>query len=289
MVAPRHLLLALLQAAWAWDAPSRDGYRIVWQDNFAGDGGSEPSSQNWHVATDISVNNELQRYTTSNRNIQKSGGETLQIIPWREGNGWTSGRVESKYTFTPQDGSVTAAEAQIRFGDNSKESKQGYWPAFWLLGDAVHHGTEWPACGEIDIFESVNGKLEGSGTVHCDVDKGGVCNEPQGRGASVTIPSQGWNTWRVEWDLRDGDWRKQSLSWYLNGERFHMITGGELNENAWASLAHSKLFFILNMAIGGNLVSFWSILFQSSERAANTSHDSSQEIRTRLLRMGMAA
>ena len=256
MVAPKRLLLAFSQAAWAWNAPNRDGYRIVWQDNFVGDGGSAPSSQNWHVVTDISVNNELQKYTTSNRNLQKSGGETLQIIPWRDGNsGWTSGRVESKYTFTPQDGSLTSAEAQIRFGDNSEESKQGYWPAFWLLGDAIRHGTEWPESGEIDIFESVNGKLEGSGTVHCDVAEGGVCNEPMGKGASVTIPSSGWNTWRVEWDRRDGHWRQQSLSWYLNGARFHKITGRELNnEKVWASLAHSKLYFILNMAIGGNLV-----------------------------------
>lgn len=256
MVAPKHLLLALSQAAWAWNAPAQDGYSLVWQDTFAGAGGSAPSSQNWNVVTNISVNNELQQYTTSNRNLQQSGGETLQIVPWRDGNGWTSGRVESKYTLTPEPDRLTAAEAQIRFGGNSADSKKGYWPAFWLLGASVRGGTEWPGCGEIDVFESVNGKLEGLGTAHCDVYPGGACDEPRGRSASVAMPSQGWHTWRVTWDRRDGDWRGQSIEWSRDGESFHRVTGGEINDEAvWASLAHSPLYFILNVAVGGDLVS----------------------------------
>src|SRR5690606_10274699 len=99
--------------------------------------------------TDISVNNELQQYTTSNRNLQNSGGETLQIVPWRDGDGWTSARVESKYTFTPKEGSLTVAEAEIRFGNNNIENKKGFWPAFWLLGDSIRKGTDWPGAGEI--------------------------------------------------------------------------------------------------------------------------------------------
>ncbi|MBE3046961.1 family 16 glycosylhydrolase [Candidatus Bathyarchaeota archaeon] len=257
MVAPKHLLLALSQAAWAWHAPSHDGETLVWQDTFAGTSGSTPSPQNWRIVTDISVNNELQKYTTSHRNLQQSGGETLQIVPWRDSTGWTSGRVESNYVFTPSPGRLTAAEAQIRFGGNSADGKKGYWPAFWLLGESMRHGTDWPACGEIDVFESVNGRLEGSGTVHCDVIPGGICDEPNGRGASVDMSGQGWHTWRVTWDRRDGDWRRQAITWYRDGEPFHEVRGGEIgSEGVWASLAHSPLYFILNMAIGGTLVGF---------------------------------
>lgn len=261
MVAAKRLILALSQVAWAWNAPARDGYTLVWQDTFVGAGGSTPSPKNWHIETDIKVNNELQQYTTSNRNLQLSGGETLQIVPWREGNsGWTSARIESKYVFTPEQGRRTAAEASIRFGANSASSKKGLWPAFWLLGDALRHGTPWPASGEIDIFESVNGAAEAFGTVHCDVDQGGACDEPTGRGATVAVPDLGWHTWRVEWDRGDADWRRQSIEWFCDGVRFHVVTGEMLgSESVWASLAHSPMYFILNVAIGGNLVSFFPL------------------------------
>lgn len=251
MVSSKHLLLALSQAAWAWDAPAHEGYELVWQENFAGEGGSMPNPDNWNIVTDINVNNELQKYTTSNRNLQISGGSTFQIVPWRDGTGWTSGRIESTYTFTPEPSRLTAAEGQIRFGSNDVGDKQGYWPAFWLLGDSISNGTEWPTCGEVDIFEAVNGELTGHGTLHCD-----ACNEPVGVGSSVDIPDQGWHTWRVEWDRRADDWRAESLSWYRDGEKFHEVTGESLgDEGSWAAVAHSPMFFILNVAVGGNLVS----------------------------------
>jgi beta-glucanase (GH16 family) len=152
----------------AWDAPGYDGYRLVWTDNFAGPGGQLPNENNWNILDgNLGVNNELQTYKRNPRNAQLSGGTTMQLVPWREGNSWTSGRVESKYTFTPQPGRRTMAEAQIRFGANSIDTKAGIWPAFWLLGDSIRHGTNWPACGELDIMETVNGQLTGYGTIHC--------------------------------------------------------------------------------------------------------------------------
>ncbi|SPN99041.1 probable endo-1,3(4)-beta-glucanase [Cephalotrichum gorgonifer] len=247
-------LLALSQAAWAWEAPTYPGFKLIWQDNFAGAAGAMPSSENWDIVTDISVNNELQKYTTSNRNLQMSGGQTLQIVPWRENGIWTSGRLESKYTVTPEAGCLTIAEAQIRFGSNDGGSKQGMWPAFWMLGDSIRSGTGWPECGEIDILETVNGELEGFGTLHCDVFPGGVCNEPNGRGHTVSFPDQEWHTWRVTWDLQDADWRGQSIAWFRDGEQFHEVTGADIGvEGVWSSVAHSPMFFILNMAVGGNL------------------------------------
>jgi beta-glucanase (GH16 family) len=127
-----------------------------------------PNENNWNILDgNLGVNNELQTYKRSPRNAQLSGGTTMQLVPWREGSSWTSGRVESKYTFTPQPGRRTMAEAQIRFGANNIDTKAGIWPAFWLLGDSIRHGTNWPACGELDIMETVNGQLTGYGTIHC--------------------------------------------------------------------------------------------------------------------------
>ncbi len=175
--------------ARGWRAPSYGGLNVVWQDGFTGPGGSSPDGSNWNMVTgNLGVNGELETYSSSTANVQISGGGTVQLVPWRDGStsgGWTSGRIESTFTFTPGAGRLTVAEAQIRFGDNQPSAKKGLWPAFWLLGDAIRHGTGWPRCGEIDVLETVNGQMTGYGTVHCDSSPGGRCNEPSGLSGST--------------------------------------------------------------------------------------------------------
>lgn len=248
------LLSVLGTSVSAWDAPSYDGYRLVWAETFAGPSNGLPNENNWNIIDgNLGVNNELQTYRRNARNAQTSGGYTLQLVPWKDGSDWTSGRLESKYTFTPQAGKRTMAEAQIRFGGNNLDTKQGIWPAFWLLGDSIRSGTAWPGCGELDILETVNGQLNGYGTIHCNVYPGGVCNEPSGRGASVPIPNQDWQRWRIVWDRTSGDWRSQSITWFMNDRQFHQVRGDQLNDQGvWESLTAKPLFFILNVAVGGN-------------------------------------
>jgi len=254
--------LALVRA---WGAPSYSGFNLVWQETFAGTSGTSPNTNTWNIVTNLHVNNEVQTYTSSTANLQLSGGSTLQIVPWRDSSGaWTSGRIESRYTFTPAAGRLTFAEGLIRFGDNPTSNKQGLWPAFWLLGDSERHGTGWPQCGEVDIMETVNGQLTGYGTVHCGSYPGGTCNEPNGIAGNTGIPDQGWHTWRVQFDRRPGDWRSETITWTLDGRQFASVSGSRIGDQAiWGTLAHSPMFFILNMAVGGNWVSRLSFLLSN--------------------------
>ncbi|KJZ78680.1 hypothetical protein HIM_02071 [Hirsutella minnesotensis 3608] len=250
-------LLALVSTVSAWDAPNYGGFSRVWQETFAGGTGSSPNRGNWNIINgDLGVNNELQVYSAKSRNVQVSGGSTLQLIPWRDGSaprGWTSGRIEGTHLVTPQAGKLTRAEAAIRFGGNSPDRKQGIWPAFWMLGHAIKNGKTWPSCGEVDIMETVNGQLKGYGTVHCNVFPGGICNEGSGLGGSIDFADQKWHTWRVEFDRRPGNWLDQSISWYMDGRLFHQIRGHRINNfDVWSSLCYSPLYFILNVAVGGN-------------------------------------
>ncbi|KAK8096066.1 glycoside hydrolase family 16 protein [Apiospora kogelbergensis] len=250
--------------ALAWAPPGYAGFNTVWSDSFGGASGSSPNGNNWNIVTgNLGVNNELQTWSKRktnhlvySRNLQLSGGDTLQLVPWRDGgaaNGWTSGRVESKYVLAPRAGGVTRVEAQLRFGDNSPGAKQGLWPAFWMLGQALRQGTGWPAAGELDVMETVNGQLLGHGTIHCDVYPGGVCNEPTGIGAQVAIPDQAWHVWRIEFDLRNGDWAAQTLQWSLDGNVFQTVSGARIgNQAVWNALAHSPMYILLNMAVGGD-------------------------------------
>ncbi|KAH8645750.1 putative endo-1,3(4)-beta-glucanase [Xylariales sp. PMI_506] len=249
-----HLLL-LVGYTSAWAPPTYTGYTLIWEDTFDGDANVLPDSSKWNVIDeDLGYNGELETYTNSDSNVQLSGGATLQLIPEYCGDSdcteWTSGRIESIYTFTPTSGLITRAESQLRFGNNTEEHKQGVWPAFWLLGQSGREGTTWPECGELDIMEELNGEYLAYGTCHC----GTACDsgDLNGYQKSVDIPDYSWHTWRLEWDRTSGDWETETITWYIDGTNFNQISGSELGvEDQWAALCHSPLYILFNVAIGG--------------------------------------
>ncbi|KAH6649171.1 beta-glucanase [Truncatella angustata] len=237
--------------AAAIQPPTLDGFSILFADDFTGTAGSSPKSANWNVATAINTNNEVQSYTTSNSNLQISGGETIQFVPRKGATGiWSSGRIETVGAWTPTAGKVMVIQSSILLGDNAAANKQGLWPAFWALGDAMRHGTDWPLAGEIDIFEQVNGVPTAYGTVHCDAS---ACDEPNGLKATVAMPTEGFNTYGVRIDLTNSDWTQQTIQWQLNGVTYNTLTGATIaDQGIWATLAHSPLYILLNVAVGGD-------------------------------------
>ncbi|KAI1366144.1 glycoside hydrolase family 16 protein [Xylaria arbuscula] len=234
--------------------PNVDGMTLSWHEDFEGAAGSSPNADVWNIMDSIDTNNEVQAYTQSNNNLQISGGGTVQFVPRKSSAGqWTSGRIESKASWTPTPGKVMMVSASILVGDNAAANKQGVWPAFWLLGDAIRHGTEWPACGEIDIFEQVNGLATGHGTLHCGSESGGPCHETTGRSGTVPMALNGFHTWSVKIDLTNSDWRAQTISFQVDGNTYYTVSGADLNDApVWSTLAHSPLYMILNVAVGGN-------------------------------------
>jgi beta-glucanase (GH16 family) len=85
---------------------------------------------------------------------------------------------------------------------------------------------------------------------------GGVCNEPTGRGNSVPMPNQDWQRWRIVWDRTSNDWQSETITWFMNDRQFHQVRGSEINDhNVWTSLTAKPMFFILNVAVGGDWVS----------------------------------
>ncbi|KAK0616400.1 glycoside hydrolase family 16 protein [Immersiella caudata] len=244
--------LSSLTAALA--PPNYPGFRTLWAEHFPGNAGDLPSSSNWDFRLeDFQVNNEVQRYQRNPHNIQISGGGTIQIVPRNSGGKWTSGRIESKTAHCPQPGKIMMVEAVIRFGDHPRDRKQGIWPAFWMLGESVRRGTNWPMCGELDIMETVNGAPTAYGTVHCGSPNGGPCNEPMGRPATVDLHDNGWHKWSIKIDLTNGDWRAQQIQWLKDGNVFSTLRGADIgDQGVWGTLAHSPMIIILNLAVGGS-------------------------------------
>lgn len=197
------------------------------------------------------TNNEVQEYTNASHNLQITGGQTLQIIPRKSASGaWTSGRIETQAAFAPAANTTTLVEASIRFGGHAAAAKQGLWPAFWLLGDSMRHGTAWPACGELDVLEMINGRPTGYGTAHC-----AACGGPAFAQGSVAVPDNDWHAWSLVVDRsRYGaaGWTAETITWWRDGALFHELAGGDVDEATWATLAHSPLYIILNVAVGGD-------------------------------------
>ncbi|CEI62412.1 hypothetical protein FVEN_g4954 [Fusarium venenatum] len=250
--------LALSWVATA-SAPTYDGFDVVWEDSFEGSAGSLPDTSKWIMQDWYkNLNGDWQTYTTSPANQQLTGDGSLLIIPRRDSSatkGWTSGRLESAYTFTPAPGERTIAEASLRLGNAPASGKQGIWPAFWLLGDSHRKGTLiWPTCGEIDIMENVNGETKTQGVIHCDKNPGGICNEKNGIAGATGLPDagEGFHTYTTIIDRTPGNWKEESVSFYLDGTQYHQVTGDRIgDEQVWGKIAHNLIHFILNVAVGG--------------------------------------
>lgn len=207
-------------------------WTLVWSDEFEG---NTLNTSNWSY--DIGTgdwgwgNNELQYYTNRAENISVSDG-LLKITARQEsynGSSYTSAKIKTQGLHSFQYGKI---EARI-----AAPSGQGFWPAFWMLGDN-HSTVGWPYCGEIDIFEHVNTEDKIYGTVHWDSD-GHASYGGNLAGINVTD----YHVYSIIWD-------EDYITWYCDDVQYHQIA---ITDNAGGTNEfHEKFYLILNLAVGGN-------------------------------------
>ena len=207
-------------------------------------------------------NAEVQHYTTNQDNICLSGSGYLWIRPQRDSSGaWTSGRVEGKKSFTCPPGHAMIMQARLCAGYAPPSNQAGIWPAFWALGQDIREGTPWPGCGEWDIYEAAGGVPYTIATLHYSDTSNTNHFMLGGFGAAQTAVSfsspggrragaPAFHTFAIIVDRRPGTWQKETLTWTVDGRSFFKITGSQLNEQQWDSVAHKAFFPILNVAIG---------------------------------------
>lgn len=234
------------------------------RDDFDGPAGSRPSAANWRYDLGTCYpgcpaaqwgTGEIETMTDSIDNVRLDGKGALEIVPRLRNGQWTSGRIESRRAdFTPPPGGVLRIEASIALPDVTGPAAAGYWPAFWTLGAGLRNGyTGWPAIGELDVMENVNGRDSVFGTMHCGTVEGGPCKEPQGLGSGDRpCPDcrAGFHSYAVEVDLTAG---AEQVRWYLDGREYHKVTAAQMDRKTWDDAVHHGLFLILNVAVGGNL------------------------------------
>ncbi|GAA1283288.1 carbohydrate-binding protein [Saccharothrix xinjiangensis] len=256
--------LAALATANASVPSTPPGWTLQWSDDFNGPANTLPSSQNWifdlgHGYPGGPGNwgtGEIQNYTNSTNNIKLDGAGNLRITALRDGGGnWTSARIETqRANFKPPAGGKLAIESRLQMPNVTGQAALGYWPAFWALGSPYRGNYwNWPAIGEFDVMENVNGINSVWGVLHCGVNPGGPCNETNGLGASRQCPGSScqsaFHTYRFEWD--DSSSPKQ-LRWYVDGQQFHSVSQNQFDATTWNNMtSHAGYFLLLNLAIGG--------------------------------------
>ncbi|MEV4173519.1 glycoside hydrolase family 16 protein [Nonomuraea sp. NPDC049709] len=258
------LLVQVAVSASASVPPTPSGWSLVWSDDFNGAANTLPSSSNWIIDTGHSYpggpanwgTGEVQNYTSSTSNLSLDGSGNLRITPLRSASGeWTSARIETRRAdFKPADGRILRIESRLQMPNVTGSAALGYWPAFWALG-APYRGNywNWPAIGEFDIMENVNGINSVWGVLHCGVNPGGPCNETTGLGASRACPGStcqaAYHTYRFEWDRSVSP---NQLRWYVDGQQFHGVNQSQFDATTWANMTgHAGYFLLLNVAMGG--------------------------------------
>lgn len=159
-------------------APGAGWTKTQFLDDFTGASGAAPNSANWIVRTGTQYpggpaqwgTGEIETYTSSGNNVRQAGNGNLWIIPQKSSSGaWTSARIETqRNNFAAPAGGKMRVEASIMMPNVNSANGLGYWPAFWMLGgDFRGNYQNWPAVGEIDIMENVNGGVGTTNVLHC--------------------------------------------------------------------------------------------------------------------------
>lgn len=240
------------------------GWTEVFREEFDGPAGNPPSSANWLYDTGTCYpgcpaaqwgTGEIETMTDSTDNVRLDGKGALEIVPTRTDGAWSSGRIETRRSdFAAPAGGILRIEAAIALPGVTGAKADGYWPAFWTLGAPLRDGyTGWPAIGELDIMESVNGRDSVFATMHCGTLQGGPCREPAGLSSGPQPCGDcrtGFHTYAVEVDRSPG---AEEVRWYLDGRVHHRVAASLMDPDTWKRAVDHGLFLILNVAIGGGL------------------------------------
>jgi beta-glucanase (GH16 family) len=216
---------------------------LTWSDEFNSPNGSPPDPIKWTVENGGHGwgNHELEYYTSRPENLRQENGTLVieainQSFTGPDGiaRNYTSARLKTAKKFSQKYGRF---EAGIKI-----PSGKGIWPAFWLLGDNIS-ATHWPACGEIDIMESIGAQSTVYGTLH-----GPGYSGDHGLSTKYTLPTgvftDDFHIYAVEWGPRE-------IRFYADGHLYSTRTPADLPPGKSWVYDH-PFFIILDLAVGGD-------------------------------------
>ncbi|UJR11625.1 hypothetical protein I4U23_015806 [Adineta vaga] len=223
---------------------SKEGYRLVWEDNFSQNGPVDRNKWDFDIGTGNNGwgSQQAQFYTGRTQNV-RCENQRLIIEAHREyfrGQQFTSARLKSKWSWTY---GRLQTKAKLPSG-------RGLWSAIGMLPQIKSYGNAyWPDNGEINVMEQVGyDPTKIASSVHT-----AVFNHMK-----HTQPTNG-----VHVSDACTDFKIYTLNWTPN--RLEMFVGHDSNpfeqrilvwdkgNHGWEGWPFDKNFFIvLNIAVGGS-------------------------------------
>jgi len=228
----------------------KDGYLLVWSDEFNKDGPPDPT--NWNYENGFVRNRELQYYQPANVWCEKGN---LIIEGRREekpnpayvdgNNDWRKNRPLINYTSACIRTSGLKSWQYGRFEMRARiDISAGLWPAWWTLGN----GKGWPGNGEIDIMEYYRGKLLAN--VACL----GPNRNAEWYSNRFSTDSLGGINWSAKFHVWRMDWDEDSIALYLDDVLLNKVPLDKLVNKDGSGFQPFKQphYMLLNLAIGGD-------------------------------------
>lgn len=218
------------------DSCPLDGYKLVWHDEFSS---SIISSGRWTYQTANAgwVNHELQTYVSGRSpkgtKVAESSNGTLKIRAFKEDDKIYSARMYGRKATGFKYGYI---EARIKLPKG-----KGTWPAWWMF---PVDGSNWPACGEIDIMEEVGVDPNLVSSSFHTLAYNHVNHTQKTHEMYCVGAEEGFHVYAIEWT-------EDYMRTYVDGtEQLYFENDHEGNNDTWP---FSKPFFlILNVAWGGD-------------------------------------
>jgi beta-glucanase (GH16 family) len=228
-------------------ANTQQNRQLVWSDEFNGDAGAPPDPAKWTYDTGNNNgwgNRELENYTKDPANAHMDGKGNLVIHAEPVASAaagapgsYTSARIKTQGLFAASPGGRVEARIKVPVG-------AGMWPAFWMLGNTFNN-RNWPACGEIDIMESIGREPnKNHGSLHGPGYSGG---KPMT--AIYTLPDDkkfgdDFHTFAIDWDAT-------VVTFYVDDTAYETVHDTDIPAGTkW--VYDQPFFLLLNVAVGGN-------------------------------------
>jgi beta-glucanase (GH16 family) len=234
----------------AASAYGKDGYKLVWADEFNKNG--KPDLAVWKYEKGFVRNEEDQWYQEDNAwcenglliiEARKEARRNPLYIPGSKE--WRTSREKITHTSSSINTSGRHSWQYGRFVMRGKiDVSSGLWPAWWTLGEK----GEWPSNGEIDIMEFYKGKILANIAV-------GTSARYKAKWYSTTkaVTELGGKEWASKFHVWRMDWTEKYISLFVDDKLMLKVNMADLkNKDAkGVNPFQQPHYMLLDLAMGG--------------------------------------